>query len=221
MKLVSFLLIIVLYFILSQTSYNIFYPLSLFVAFLHELGHSIFSIITWWNVVSLDINANGSGLATTSWWFRSLVIMWWYIWSALFGSLLLFSSVKFERFTNYILKFFSLVLLYSSIFWFSDIMSSLIQIWLALSLLWISYINVKYSSFFLQLIWVFSLIYIIKDFNVWPSSDLSKFSWLLPVIIWQYIWLWIVLIIFSLTIKITYFSSTSDKNDVYKIVLKK
>lgn len=221
MKLVSFLIIICLYFVLSQTNYNIFYPLSLFVAFLHELGHSMFSIITWWNVISLDINANWSGLATTSGWFRSLVIMWWYIGSALFGSLLLFSSVKFERFTNYILRFFSLVLLYSSIFWFSDITSSLIQIVLSISLFWISYINVKYSSFFLQLIWVFSLIYIIKDFNVWPSSDLSKFSWLLPVIVWQYIWLGIVLVIFSITIKYTYFSSKSEKNDVYKIVLKK
>jgi len=63
---------------------KIVYPITLLVTFLHEFGHAFFAFITGWKVIWIQINSNGSGYTTTVWWIKSLVEMWWYIWSAIF-----------------------------------------------------------------------------------------------------------------------------------------
>ena len=48
-----------------------------------------------------------------------------------------------------------------------------------------------------------TLLYIIQDFNVGPRSDLEKYAELLvfiPVNVWMYIWLGIVIVLTSLNI---------------------
>jgi hypothetical protein len=54
----------------------------------------------------------------------------------------------------------------------------------------------------LQFLGISSIIYIIEDFNVWPSSDLAKFSTFLPASVWMIIWLLIVLVITGYNLKL-------------------
>jgi len=68
---------------------------------------------------------------------------------------------------------------------------------LILLALWLFFIakKTKYDSIILQALGVFSILYIIQDFAVWPSSDLAKFSHIVPSFIWMIIWLILVVAI--------------------------
>jgi len=182
--------------------YYIVYPITLFVTFLHEFWHSFFALITWWGVESLKINPDGSWLATTYNGIRSFVIMWWYIWSAIFWWLLIYFWSLSKNYSKYLLYIILWLLIFSSIFWFASVYSTIIQLLLAL---WI-FVCIKFLPNIMRDITLFlginSLVYIIMDFNVWPSSDLSNFSWLIPAFIWMYIWLVIVLVIWFISIKL-------------------
>lgn len=216
-QILSLLLLVWLYFCTKYFSFGneIFYPFQLFVTFLHEFWHAFFSIITWGSVVSLDINSNWSWLTTTKWGIISIMLMWGYIWSAFFWGLLLMIWSKYRSIAKYVLLLLSSLLIFSSVFWFSDIISSFIQVCLAVTLFLIYYKNNLISWFVLELLWIFSLLYIIQDFNVWPTSDLSKFSTILPQAVWMYIWLVIVLCIFTFFVKITYFSEREQNKSIY------
>lgn len=179
----------------------IIYPFTLIVTFLHEFWHSFFAIITWWGVKWVQINWDGSGYAITYWWIRSFVLMWWYIGSAIFWNLLLYIWFKKTKLAQNIIYFLSFLMLFVSIFWFNSISSSLILILFSISLFYLAK-KTKYDSLFLQLLWIFSILYIIQDFYVWPSSDLAKFSHILPTSVWMIIWLLIVLVITWYNLKI-------------------
>jgi len=210
---------VVLYYVIKYYFwfYYILYPIQLFVTFLHEFWHSFFALITGWNVLNLDINKDWSWLATNSWGIQSIILMWWYIGSALFWGILMFIGANYKKY-SYIFSYIIVWLLfYSSIFWFADFMSSLIQVifWISLFIIW-KYFKVI-NSYFLELLWILSILYIIEDFNVWPTSDLSKFSNILPSFIWMYIWFGIVLILFAFFIKFTYFrKQVQDNTSIYK-----
>lgn len=187
---------LLLKFILPFGNY-ILYPINLIVTFLHEFWHSFFAIITWWTVYGLHISSDWSWLATTSGWVKAIVLMWWYIWSAIFWNILLYIWLKKQKFSKIIIYLLASLMIFISIVWFSTIMSTIILI-----LLWISIILIskytKYDNYILQFIWVSSVLLIINDFNIWPSSDIAKFSEIfiiIPQMIWIYIWLAIVLFI--------------------------
>ncbi len=67
-KLIYLLLAIVLYVLLTYVpGLNIItFPIEMLCTFLHEFGHAFFSIISGGTVHSLCINADGSGVTTTS-----------------------------------------------------------------------------------------------------------------------------------------------------------
>ena len=182
----------------------IIYPINLLVTFMHEFGHAFFALITGGNVLELQVNTNGSGLATTSGWWRSFILMGWYIWSALFGNLLLRIWLKdTDNTSEKILYIFAALLVFTWIIWFSSIISFIILLLLA----WILILLAKYTSYdkiILQFLWVASVLFIIEDFNVWPTSDLSKFSEIFVIIpqsVWMIIWFIIVLVITWFNIK--------------------
>jgi hypothetical protein len=182
---------------------KIVYPINLIVTFLHEFGHSFFALITGWSVDSVQINSNWSWLATTSWGIRSLVLMWWYIGSAIFWNILLYLGFKKQKFSQAIIYLFSFLMIFVAIFWFSSIISSIILFLLAFWLFALAkYTN--YDSLILQFLGISSIIYIIEDFNVWPSSDLAKFSTFLPASVWMVIWLLIVLAITGYNLKLIF-----------------
>lgn len=88
--------LLALYVTLQYIPYGktLLYPINLIVTFLHEFGHAFFAIITGGSVHSIEINADGSGLAMTGGGIRGIVLMGGYIGSALFGNILLYVSIR-------------------------------------------------------------------------------------------------------------------------------
>lgn len=172
----------------------IVYPINLFVTFMHEFWHAFFALITGWEVKWLVVNSDWSGLTTTSGGIRNIVVMWWYIWSAIFGNILLYIWFKKKNISKNVLYFMSILMFIVSIFWFNWIISSTIILLMWISLFLLAY-KTKYHSLILQFLWISSIIFIIEDFNVWPSSDLANFSTFIPSSIWMIIWLLIVILL--------------------------
>ncbi len=192
--------LVIIYFLLKYyISYGnyIIYPVNLLVTFLHEFGHGFWAIITWWSVKSIDINSDWSWVAVTAWWWRSIVLMWWYIWSAIFWNLLLYIWLKEVKHSEKVIYFLAWLMIFSWVWWFTDIVSTIILFLIS----WVFILLAKktnFDSLVLQFLWVTSLLHIIEDFNVWPSSDLSKFSEIfiiIPQFMWMYFWLILVLVI--------------------------
>lgn len=181
----------------------VIYPVNLLVTFLHEFGHSLWALLTWWSVNSIQINSDWSWFATTSWWFRTIVLMWGYIWSAILGNILLYIWSKKKKWSEITIYILAWIMIFTSIIWYSSIISSVILLiigWLFIFLAKKS----EFDSVILQFLWIASLLYIIEDFSVWPSSDLAKFSdifVILPQSLWMYIWLIIVIVITGFNIK--------------------
>ena len=183
------------------------YPINLLVTFLHEFGHATWALITWWSVSSIEINSDWSWLAWTSWWWRSIVLMWWYIWSAIFWNILLYIWLKKEKLSEIVIYFLAGFMVFTAVIWFSGIISSII-LFLIAGVLVVFAKKTDFDSYILSFLWVASLVYIIEDFNGWPSSDLAKFSELfiiVPQFVWMYIWLLIVLFITTVNLKFILF----------------
>ncbi len=207
-KILTLIVLVVVYILLKHyISYwnYIVYPINLLVTFLHEFWHAFFALITGWGVKWLVVNSNWSWVTTTAWWIRDLVVAWGYLWSAIFWNILLYIWFKKEKLAKSILYFLSWLIVFVAIFWFNWFISSFIILFLFLSLL--LFILAKYSkcnALILQFLWVSSIIYIIEDFNVWPSSDLKAFSWILPESVWMIIWLLLVILITLYNLKLIF-----------------
>ena len=185
----------------------IVYPINLLVTFLHEFGHATWALITWWSVSSIEINSDWSWLAWTSWWWRSIVLMGWYIWSAIFWNILLYIWLKKEKLSEIVIYFLAWFMVFTAVIWFSGIISSII-LFLIAGVLVIFAKKTDFDSYILSFLWVASLVYIIEDFNGWPSSDLAKFSELfiiVPQFVWMYVWLLLVLFITGVNLKFILF----------------
>jgi hypothetical protein len=179
------------------------YPINLLVTFLHELWHSIFAILTWGQVKSVQVNLNGSGYAITAGWISSFILIGGYIWSAIFGNILLYIWFKKKNLAQIFIYILSALLILTAIIWFNSIIWSLILFSLAWIILSLSK-NKEYDALILQFLGITTLLYIIEDFNVWPSSDLEKFTeifMIVPQFMWMIIWLVLVLWITAWNIK--------------------
>lgn len=205
-KLTIIIVLVAIYFALKYyiPYWNyIIYPITLIVTFLHEFGHSFAAIVTGWDVKSVQINSDWSGFATTAWWWKTIVLMCGYIWSAVFWNILLYIWLKKEKYAEKVIYFLAWLMIFTGIFWFNSIFSSVILFLIA----WVFILLAKKSNFdslVLQFLWVATILYIIEDFNVWPSSDLAKFSdmfIIVPQFIWMYLWLILVIIITGLNLK--------------------
>ena len=183
------------------------YPINLIVTFLHEFWHAFGALITWWKVLSIQINPDGSWLAVTSGGIRSVVLMWGYIGSAIFWNILLYYAIVWKDKTAKDITIFLwwlMILLW--IIWFHNLTTTIILLVMGITLILISK-KIKYDKIFLWFIWLASLFYIIEDFRVWPSSDLAKFSelWIIvPQFVWMYLWLFIVLYITYYNFRLIY-----------------
>lgn len=183
------------------------YPINIFVTFLHEFWHIVGAFITGWDVISVEINSDGSGMAVTSGWWRSIILMGWYIGSAILWNILLYIGFKQAKYAKIVMYTLAGIMIITGVFLFHSILSSLLLFILAGFLIFMTK-KWKYSAQILQFLWIVSLLYIIEDFNGWPTSDLSKFSEIfiiIPQFIWMYIWLIIVIIITGMNIKYMFF----------------
>lgn len=212
-KIVTLIIFIILYFLLKNNIpywYILIYPIRIFVTFLHEFSHAFFALATGWTVESLRINPDWSWLAVTGWWIRDIIVAGWYIWSALFGWILLFLSSRFPSSGKFLILVIISLMIFSGIFLFANITSSILLFLFAVWLYYFKKFFPKSIELLFQCIWIMSLLYIIEDFNVWPSWDLEDFSWLFPIFIWKYVWLAVVIIIFWFFIKISYLPKNNN-----------
>lgn len=181
----------------------ILYPVTLLVTFLHEFGHAVGAIITGGKVDFLRVNPDGSGVTGTINGWRSIILMGGYIGSAIFGNLLFYIGVKKPRYANYALYALALFMGISGFFWFETLFTTGFLLAFGLGLLLIArYTN--WARWVLMFLGMASIIYIVQDFNVGPSSDLEAYAKLFVVVpktVWMYIWLGIVLLLSFLNLR--------------------
>jgi hypothetical protein len=165
--------------------------LPLLVAFLHELGHATTCLITGGHVVALQVNFDGSGLCTTSGGNQALIDCGGYLGSTLFGNIMLYVGIKHRHFSRVLSGIIAMGMILCSLIWFSTLQSFIITAIIGGVLLFL-FSKVAWSGrWFLIVAGVLSILYVIHDYRVGPSSDLEAFSSIagLTPIIWMYLWL--------------------------------
>lgn len=168
--------------------------LTIFVAFLHELGHAFGAIITGGGVVSLQVNPDGSGVCTTSGGIRSVVEASGYLGSILFGNVLVYIGIKHNRAAKILLYCLGWILLISSFVWFSTWYSLMYTSVAGLLVLFFTAkVGPIFSKVITVLVGIYSVIYILIDYNVGPTADLESFSGVVPAAFWMYVWLLIAI----------------------------
>lgn len=178
------------------------FPIEILCTFLHEFGHAFFAWISGGTVHSLCVNMDGSGVTTTSGGNSSLLTMGGYVGSALFGNLM----IRFSKDTraSIILKILGAIMLIASFLWYDNMVTTSAMVIYAIVLFVLSFVLPReILSFFLTFLGVASVIYIIQDFNVGPTSDLQAYEsevGIFPASVWMYIWLGIVLVMTTINI---------------------
>ena len=154
---------------------KILYPVHLLVTFLHELGHALGAIFTGGSVLNLQVNADGSGFTKTQGGSRAIILMGGYIGSALLGNLLFYIGTRGKmaaKITTYVLAG-SMVI--AALFWFNSLYTTGFLIVFAVALFFLSS-RTELDREILMFLGLASILYIIRDFNVGPSSDLEAYA---------------------------------------------
>ncbi|MBN1287074.1 MAG: M50 family metallopeptidase [Anaerolineae bacterium] len=73
------------------------YPFRLFVTLVHELGHGVAAMLTGGEFMSLEVMANGAGLATTRGGARFVIIQMGYLGASFFGAAMLLLANKLRN----------------------------------------------------------------------------------------------------------------------------
>ncbi len=199
-KMIIILVLVIVYIALKNyIPYGniVLYPITLLVTFLHELWHALWALLTWWVVVEIDVSTDGSWYAVTWGGWRPIVLMWGYIWSAVLWNILLYIGFKKHNWAQFIIYFLALLMIFTAFVWFSSMLTTVLLIISSMWFIILAFIF-KYDHYILQFLWVASILYIMEDFNMWPTSDLAKFSEIfiiVPQFAWMYIWLFIVILI--------------------------
>lgn len=185
---------------------RILYPIQLLVTFLHEFGHAIGALITGGSVEKIQINQDGSGFTATVGGSRSIILMGGYIGSALFGNLLFFIGARAKPIVKPMLLILALSMISSGIFWYNSLFTTAFLLGFAAILIFLVF-KTNFGREVLMFLGLSTILYIIQDFNVGPSSDLQKYAEIMKVLppnVWMYIWLSIALLLFAFNLRILY-----------------
>jgi hypothetical protein len=188
---------------------KILYPITLLVTFLHEFGHALGAVLTGGSVEQVQINPDGSGYTVSRGGLRSITIMGGYIGSAILGNLLFYVGTRSQRMIKPLLYLLAAAMVFTAFYWFNSVFTTIVLFAFAITLGFIG-LKTKFGREVLMFIGLASIIYIIQDFNVGPSSDLAAYAEtmvILPAIAWQYIWLAIVVVLFAFNIRAIFRSS--------------
>ncbi len=206
--LIKVLVILAVYFALfyygGTTGRKILYPVTLFVTFLHEFGHTLGALVTGGQVEVIQINPNGSGFTRSRGGNAGIILMGGYIGSALLGNLLFYIGARKQKAAPFTLTILGLLMAIVAFLWSESLTSSVILILFAAGI----YVITHYTKWEKEVLMFFGLaavLYIIQDFNVGPSSDLNKYATTLrifPADIWKYIWLGIVVFISFVNLRV-------------------
>ncbi len=101
---------------LTATLSPLLWPVSLFVTFIHEAGHSLAALITGGEVLGFTVSPDGSGLATIAGGNLALILPAGYLGAALFGSLLFFLTSRYPKWTRGLSVFLGLAVILLTVF---------------------------------------------------------------------------------------------------------
>lgn len=191
---------------------KILYPVRLFVTFLHEFGHAIGAVLTGGWVEDVQINADGSGFTRSVNGNRPITIMGGYLGSAIFGNILFYTGAKGKRTIKPMLFLVILAMLVTGFYWFNSLFTTAILILFAIVLGFIA-IKTNFGAEVLMFLGLASVIYIIQDFNVGPTSDLKAYEEVMvfiPAQVWMYIWLAVAVLLLVLNLRLLFFSRSKD-----------
>jgi len=183
---------------------KILYPIRLLVTFLHEFGHAVGALLTGGWVENVQINQDGSGWTRSVNGNRAITIMGGYIGSAIFGNMLFFIGARLKWFVKPTLVLLALSMVFTGIYWHTSMFTTGTLMLFALILLVITF-KTNFGKTVLMFIGLASILFIIQDFNVGPSSDLKAYAEelvIFPAVVWKYIWLFVVVVISLMNLKI-------------------
>ena len=213
------IIITAIYFGLSSygglLGWKILYPIRLFVTFLHEFGHAAGALITGGAVEYIEIETNSAGVTSTFNGNRSVIIMGGYIGSAIFGNLLFYIGARREKWVRPTLVLVIAAMLITGFIWYNSLFTTAILCGFS-ALLFIVGFKTNFGREILMLLGLASIIYIIQDFNVGPSSDLAAFERemkFIPAKVRMYIWLGIALAILAVNLKMLFSVRTTEPDN--------
>lgn len=190
---------------------KILYPINLFVTFLHEFGHALGAVITGGEVENVQVNQDGSGFTRTIGGHRPITLMGGYLGSALFGNILFLIGAKMKPLVKPFLGLLSGGMIFTALFWYNSMFTSGFLVLFAFILILIIW-KTNLGREVLMFLGLASILFIIQDFNVGPTSDLKKYAEImriLPANVWMYIWLALAILLFYFNLKIIF---KEDKN---------
>ncbi len=193
----------------------ILYPIRMLVTFLHEFGHAFGALITGGRVANLEIRPDGSGVCWTAGGNRAIILMGGYIGSAIFGNLLFYIGSRANntvaKTTTYLL---AAVMVFVGLVWFTSLFTTGMLLLFAAALFLIAS-KTNFDSDILLFFGLASILYIIQDFNVGPTSDLAQYAKIfvvVPAFVWMYLWLGVALLLFFYNIRLIFRSSGGADN---------
>lgn len=190
---------------------KILYPIRLFVTFLHEFGHAIGAVLTGGWVEDVQINADGSGFTRSVNGNRPITIMGGYLGSALFGNILFYTGARGRKIVKPMLFLVIAAMLVTGFYWFNSVFTTGVLIIFSVVLAVIA-LKTNFGSDVLMFLGLASVIYIIQDFNVGPTSDLKAYEEVMvfiPAQIWMYIWLAVAVLLLVYNLRLLFSSSSS------------
>lgn len=216
--LVRILLVLIIYlglkFFGGAYGQMILYPITLLVTFLHEFGHALGALITGGEVLSVQINPNGSGMTTTMGGSRAIILMGGYIGSALLGNLLFYIGSKSGRLAQIGLNILSVLMIIVGFVWFDGLYTTGFLVLFALALLFIAN-KTQMDKEVMMFLGLACLFHIVQDFRVGPSSDLEAYAEIfvvIPKVVWMYIWLAIVVVLCLFNLRIILKSAINERS---------
>lgn len=197
----------------GEIGYKILYPINLLVTFLHELGHAIGAILTGGSVEEINISKSGAGFTRTRGGNLPIILMGGYLGSALFGNILFLIGAKSPYLSKPLLGLLGAAMIFTGLYWFNSMFTTGFLLLFSLGLFVIVW-KTNWSREVLMFLGLASILYIIQDFNIGPSSDLKKYAEemvILPAKAWMYIWLVVVLVLFYFNIKFIFKNEISEE----------
>jgi len=191
---------------------KILYPIRLFVTFLHEFGHAIGAVLTGGWVEEVQINADGSGYTRSANGNRAITIMGGYLGSALFGNLLFYVGARWKKMVKPMMVLVIISMLVTGFYWFNSLFTTGVLILFSIVLFIVTF-KTSLGREILMFLGLASVLYIIQDFNVGPTSDLKAYEEVMvfiPAQVWMYIWLGVAILLFMFNLKLLL--STREKD---------
>jgi len=191
---------------------KLLHPIRLFVTFLHEFGHALGAVLTGGWVEDVQINADGSGFTRSVNGNRPITIMGGYLGSALFGNLLFYVGAKGKRTVKPMLFLVILSMLVTGFYWFNSLFTTGVLIVFAI-VLGIIAVKTNFGAEVLMFLGLASVVYIIQDFNVGPTSDLKAYEEVMvfiPAQVWMYIWLGVAILLLVFNLRLLFSSRRQD-----------